>query len=588
MKNIWKKLEQKMEDYNIKKKLRIFYIGCVLIPLILTDSVIIYIIIHSEQKTIQHEMENTASAIQYNLSSSFENAATNAKNIYMNEDINNFLNQQFEDPLDYFNNHKQLMRGTLFESSIKMDNSILTMYSDNETIVNGGNFARLSTERESKWYRYLQDTEQKMCLYFYYDDSKSPVVEAKRKAIFLQKMDFYGEKEIEKILKLEMDYGKLVRSMVKMNYGVPVYVCSEGKILLSNAGYTSVGTEFDTVDKLGKAGFVKDLTIYGMDLQIVVMEPEQTALMQIMQNIPVILLLITINIVLPLFLMGGINKSFTERLKELSLVFEGGDDEELIEVENVRGKDEIGSLMGHYNRMVVRIKELIQTVYKDKLRQQEMDLARRNAELLALHSQSNPHFLFNALESIRMHSILKKEFETADMVEKLAVMVRQNVEWGTDLVEVKEEIDFVKAYLGLQKYRFGERLSYKLEVEENCEMLQIPKLTIVTFVENACVHGIESKTTSGWVFVRIDKKDDFLRIEIEDTGEGMEEKYVQELVEKMGNANIELLKDKGRVGIINACLRLKMVTEGTVKFELESEQGIGTVVRIWIPMRHIK
>ncbi len=587
MNRIWKKLEEIMEDYKIKKKLRIFYIGCVLIPLILTDSVIIYTIIHSEQKTIQHEMENTASAVQYNLASSVENASTNATNIYMNKYINNFLNQQFENPLDYFNNHRQLMKDTLFESSIRMDNSILTMYSDNETIVNGGAFARLSTERESKWYRYMQDTQQKMCLYFFYDDSKSPVVEAKRKAVFLRKMDFYEGKEIEKVLKLELDYSKLVRNMVKMNYGVPVYICSEGKILLSNAGYTNVGTEFESVDLLGKSGFVKNLTIYGMEIQIIVMEPEQKALMQIVQNIPIILLLITINIVLPLFLMGGINKSFTERLKELSLVFEGGDEEELIEVQTVRGKDEIGSLMRHYNRMVVRIKELIQTVYKDKLRQQEMDLARRNAELLALHSQSNPHFLFNALESIRMHSILKKEFETADMVEKLAVMVRQNVEWGMDSVQIKEEIDFVKAYLGLQKYRFGERLSYKLEVEKDCEKLQIPKLTIVTFVENACVHGIESKTTPGWVFVRIDKKGDLLRIEIEDTGEGMEEQFVRELEEKMENANIELLKDKGRVGIINACLRLKMVTEGNVRFELESEQGIGTIVRIWIPIMYI-
>lgn len=59
--------------------------------------------------------------------------------------------------------------------------------------------------------------------------------------------------------------------------------------------------------------------------------------------------------------------------------------------------------------MVSRTNELIQTVYKNKLKEQEMLVSQKNAELLALHSQINPHFLFNALESIRMHSLLKRK-----------------------------------------------------------------------------------------------------------------------------------------------------------------------------------
>ncbi len=217
-----------------------------------------------------------------------------------------------------------------------------------------------------------------------------------------------------------------------------------------------------------------------------------------------------------------------------------------------------------------------------------MKLARKNAELLALHSQINPHFLFNALESIRMHSVLKQEYETAAMVEKLATMERQNVEWGNDSVEIRQEIEFVKAYLGLQKYRFGDRLSFELDVEESCESLKIPKLTIVTFVENACVHGIESKTSPGWIFVRAYKEQDGLCIEIEDTGCGMEEEYMNELRTKMEQASIESLKEKGRVGIINACLRLKMVTNDAAKFELDGEKGMGTMVLIRIPLVYLQ
>ena len=231
---------------------------------------------------------------------------------------------------------------------------------------------------------------------------------------------------------------------------------------------------------------------------------------------------------------------------------------------------------------------------------------RRKSELDALQSQINPHFLFNALESIRMHSILKNENETADMVEKLAVMQRQYVEWGEDSVTIEQEVEFVKAYLALQKYRFGERLSYQIEIDEECRKRKVPKLTLVTFVENACVHGIESTAViiavTCWMFVsdRIGSTLSFnMNKEVKtfttvsdkeilvDTGNGMEEGKRQELLENMRNADIEMLKKKGRVGIVNACLRLKMVSENKVKIDLDGEEGVGTLITIWMPLEYM-
>ena len=144
------------------------------------------------------------------------------------------------------------------------------------------------------------------------------------------------------------------------------------------------------------------------------------------------------------------------------------------------GQDEIGSLMDNYNRMADRMNSLIDTAYRCRLKEQKMDIARQNAELMALYSQINPHFLFNALESIRMHSILKKEEETANMIQKLAIMVRQNVDWSSDSNTIKRELAFVEAYLSLQKYRFGERLSYQINAQEDCQNILVPKLTITT------------------------------------------------------------------------------------------------------------
>lgn len=583
----WKRFRSRLDDYKLRKKLKFLYIYCVLLPLIITDSAIIYIFIASENANVQRGMENIASAVKYNFFYDVEEAAGTTKKIYMNKYVNQFLDKQFETQLDYFLSYQAFMKDSLFESSIGSTASKITMYADNPTIVSGGEFKRLSPVKDQQWYQYLISSKQDGVLYIYYDNSSIPTVDAKKRITFLRKLNFYQRDGFEKIVKMDLDYSGMVQSFAKMNYDAPVYVCWNDKIILSNQGHSGLWDDFDTFDLQNQVGYETTFASYGMELQIYVLKPKAVILSQIINNMPLIALLIIINTVLPWFFMKMISQSFTERLKELSEAFKRIDDEKLMEIENVRGEDEIGMVMRNYNRMVTTINDLIQTVYIDRLREQEMDIERQNAELLALHSQINPHFLFNALESIRMHSLLKNEKETACMVEQLARMERQNFDWGTDFITVKEEISFVEAYLQLQKYRFGDRLSYKLEIIEECLDYRIPKLTIVTFVENACVHGIESKTTEGWIFVRVYLKNEIFYLEIEDTGEGIEESFLEELKYKMEHASIEKLKDKKGVGILNACLRLKMATDDKVSFDLESEAGLSTMITIKIPASYL-
>ena len=572
------KLERWMNNYKLNKKLLFLYVVCVLLPLIVTDSVVIYIALHTEEVKQQHMMENDVNAVQFSFSNSIESAASVVKAVDTNEYIDNFLNEKYESSLSYFvacNKAKNL----LF-NNIGGDSSRMTIYADNETITNGGKFSRLSSIKDEEWYQYMVQTGCNTCVYTYYDQSRSPVVGAKRKILFLRRMNCYGS-GCEKVVKIELDYSALVRGLVKMNYESPIYICSDGKILYSNDGKSSsTGMDFLPFIYEDQVGYEKEMTVYGKTLQIYALKSKANIVDSMLQNAPLILLLVLINAVFPLTFMVAINRSLTTRIRELGQAFESVDQDRLVSIACVRGKDEIGALMQNYNRMVDRTNELIQTVYKDRLKKQEMDIARQHAELLALHSQINPHFLFNALESIRMHSIIKQEYETADMVSKLAVMTRQNVDWGEELVEIRREMEFVEAYLGLQKYRFGDRLSYQLDVAEDCRELRLPKLTVVTFVENACVHGIERKTTPGWIFVRISRDEEELCIEVEDTGDGMDEQTVKILNEKLQNPSIEQLKDKSRVGMLNASLRIKMLTSGNYRISIESEQGVGTMIQL--------
>ena len=302
----------------------------------------------------------------------------------------------------------------------------------------------------------------------------------------------------------------------------------------------------------------------------------------------IIIVLVLITLVIPIIVMKLIERSITSRIAELQEAFGGDESGTFLPISNISGSDEFAELMHNYNRIVSINNDLINTVYVDKLHEQENDIARKNAEVLALQSQINPHFLFNALESIRMHSMLKGEDETAEMIEKLALMERQNCEWGNDSVAIRKEVESIEAYLYLQSYRFGDRLSFDIDIEPDCENIQIPKLTLVTFVENACVHGIESKSSQGWIFVRVYKKSNLLYIEVEDTGDGMDEAEVERMCKSMNSVTIDSLKKHKRVGMLNACLRIKMMFDNSVKFDIESEKGVGLSVVITIPVDKLK
>ncbi len=517
MKNILHKLEERIDNYKIKKKFYLLYIICVLFPLIITDSIIVYIVVHSERISMYNEMDNIANAVRYSLGSQIEQAARLGKSIYMDREVNDFMDREYKDPYEYVTSYQKFIKRMWSGNIAVLDNIKFTMYSDNNTIINGGRFSRIEKETSSQWYIYFKKSGAPQLLYFDYDTTKWPSVEPKRKMMFIQNLDFYN-KQREKILLIELDYAGINRYLKQMNYSMDIFICYKGRIVLSNGKYTSIGEEFKEFNNYSQIGYKTGMDVYGADMEICVINSKINTLTEIHKNLPVILCLVFLNAVFPAIMLRFLHKSFTVRLGILSDTFKNINDENLIGIENVHGEDEIGSLMRSYNKMATRINSLIQIVYKNKIKEQEMTVARQKAELLALHSQINPHFLFNTLESIRMHSILKKETETADMIEKLAILQRQYVNWGDDLVEIEKETEFARAYLSIQKYRFGSKLSYEINVDNECKKYIIPKLTVVTFVENACVHGIESKAAPGWVFVRIYIKDMYLYLEIEDHG----------------------------------------------------------------------
>lgn len=578
-------LETYMDNIPIRRKFMQLYILCVLVPLIITDSVVFYIVGGLERTREYHKMVNIANSVSYNINRMVDNAGEIAKSIYTNKNANTFLEKEYDSSSEYYGAYQDFFQNTILENVLGMNQIIFTMYTDNNTVIRGGKIDNMTSLKKTKAYEIWLERGENEGLFFTYE-RRGYANSYQRKIVLLQNLDFF-QSEHEQMLKIEFDYNNMMRMLRKMKFDNQVFVCEGDNILLSNGSFGGVGKDFEQMTVKQKQGYKQSVTIHGADLDIYVLKSDSSIGSAVMHFLPELAFLVLINVILPMGMVILLNRSFTKRISGLSKVFQSVNSEHLVMMVHENGKDEIGSMIRNYNCMVKRTNELIQTVYKNKLKEQEILVGRKNAELLALQSQINPHFLFNALESIRMRSILKKEEETADMVEKLAIMQRQYVDWGNDSVRIEQELEFVKAYLSLQKYRFGERLNYSIEVEDECMGLQIPKLTVVTFVENACVHGIESKASPGWIFVRIYQKKEELWIEIEDTGSGMEAEQIRKLEEDMQNVDIEMLKNKKSVGMLNACLRLKMCSENHAQFSLEGEEGAGTWVTIRIPVKYV-
>lgn len=587
MKKIREKLDVYLNNLKIKRKIFLLYFYCVVLPLVLTDTVICGMFIHDEKEAREVRLKNMVKSVEYMMNSAADEAAALSENIYFNKYINEFLNKEFSSGLDYYNQYQELLKDSLFDSSLGTSNAIITMYTDNPTVVNGGRFWKMERIKGKSWYKEFLASGQEIQMYFYFEASGTTNLKLPRKASFVRKLDRYKRDPYQKLLKIDLDYTGINQNLIMANYQDEVYVCQGEKIIFSNSRKLNPQQDFEKITEVRrkKGEYVESFHLFGQDLDVYAIPQKDHFLQGILQHWPVILLLILFNILIPCVFMQALRRTFTERLEILNRTINYRGQGNLEEIKDIQGTDEIAVLMRNYNNMVQENNDLIEIVYKSRLKQQEINIARQKAELLALHGQINPHFLFNVLENIRMRSVLKKEYETAEMIEQLSIMERQYVEWGTDLLPIQEEQKFVEAYLKLQKYRFGNRLSYTIEVEEGCEAYKIPKLSLVTFVENACVHGIEDKAAQCWIFVRVYQKQDELYMEIEDTGSGMPEAYLSILREKMEHASIEMLKQKGSVGMVNACLRLKMYTEEKVKFVLESEEHVGTMVTISIPVQ---
>ena len=245
-------------------------------------------------------------------------------------------------------------------------------------------------------------------------------------------------------------------------------------------------------------------------------------------------------------------------------------------------QDEFGVLEKSMDRMSAQLEELIEREYKAQVQQAQLERETNQARFLALQSQVNPHFMFNALESIRLKARVKGEIETAQMIKYMAKMFRNLIEWDDNIITVREEIAFLDEFLHIQEYRFEDEFSYEIHVQEEAFECKIPKMILQPLVENACVHGLEAIEDKRWVGidVGVDFTKNKLLLRVEDNGGGMSKEKLAQLT-----ASFQETDSNGKsVGLKNVYRRLALYYGNQMTFEIESVEGKGTICRISIPL----
>ena len=217
-------------------------------------------------------------------------------------------------------------------------------------------------------------------------------------------------------------------------------------------------------------------------------------------------------------------------------------------------------------------------------------MLKTQAQINALHSQINPHFLYNTLEMIRSQALDRDVPEIADMAETLANMFRYNIGQPQSLATFEQELENVKNYFLIQQYRFQNRFELQIDIDsEDSEILecQIPRLTIQPIVENAVHHGLERRSGKGMVRISAFLTEQRLIIRISDDGAGMSRTQAEALREKL-NAGMDGLITSGTrhgIALVNISERLKLYFGEEYGLSFSSAEQCGTIVELTLPRK---
>lgn len=270
-------------------------------------------------------------------------------------------------------------------------------------------------------------------------------------------------------------------------------------------------------------------------------------------------------------------KNLSSRMDSLVLAMEKVEKGDIdVHIPLSHDRDEITFIADNFNKMCEKLNDHIRKSYLAELRQRE-------AEIVALQNQINPHFLYNTLESIRMKAICNGDKEVGKMLYSLAFLFRSQVK-GNLIVSIDQEIKYCNKYLELFKFRYDEKFKFKIECEEDLYDKAIVKFTLQPLIENYFVHGIRLERDDNELKIYIYKHLEDIVVEVIDNGRGIPKEKLDDI-----NRRIRECDHSGKsIGMLNVHERIKIKYGEPYGLTVTSEENKGTNMILRFPLREVE
>lgn len=593
-------MKNPLKNMKLVSKLTVSYLLACVLPLLIVSSIIYRVSVNSLEETSLEFASMFSSQIVADMDQFIDEYDRLTKSVLVDNDIILHLGNDEPKTVTEKMNQQLYMRKIMLRLiTLKPEIKTICLLTDDRQLYQFGSEGDLVNHEilmQQPWLSDIRESKETLALTAvhdcsYYNRNKDGIVFTVGRKILNRDGAYTG------MLLIDLDPSSLVSLsdgflLARNQYNIKIGIMNSNDAVLYDSDVASgriswseaMAGEHLLYQKNPEDYIVLNSQTSRAGLHVYAVIPRSDLLFKInrVQEVTVIAMLVCIIAVTAVSVI--LSKTITSPIRSLQKGMQRVEDGEYRILEQRMSGDEIGSLIASYNQMVMQIKTLIEKVYVGEIKQ-------RSAKLLALQTQINPHMLYNTLESIRMKALKSGADEVAEMVKMLARMFRAALSEPSASHTIKDEIEYVQAYLKLQNMRFRDMFFLAVDVDADVLTSDVIAMVLQPVIENCIEHGFRGRGKELHISLtgRIDSNANVL-ILIQDDGKGITAQRLAELNRMLDEGSTERLilepgPDEGRtsIGLRNIAERIKLHYGEAYYLKLLIYEGGGMAVEICIP-----